>query len=147
MVSIHSRQFPKNIFGLGGLRVPPVVADEEKLAIVFTYFLLLSFFFFSYAFYFSPTSGNLPCVKICFPQYFGITRRYMGKKIFFLPGQLLSCFFPGLGLISKVLRVYKDLLWPCLINIATHSWHFIGSLWLRLLLSIFQEVAFTPGPI
>ena len=21
--------------------------------------------------------GNLPCAKICFPQYFGITRRYM----------------------------------------------------------------------
>ena len=25
-------------------------------------------------------SGNLPCVKICFPQYFGITRRYMQNK-------------------------------------------------------------------
>ena len=24
-----------------------------------------------------PTSGNIPCVKICFPQYFGITRRYI----------------------------------------------------------------------
>ena len=32
----------------------------------------------------SPTSGNLPGVKICFPQYFGITRRYMQKNIFFL---------------------------------------------------------------
>ena len=50
----------------------------------FFFFLLLFFFFFSYAFCFSPTSGNLPCVKICFPQYFGITRRYMQKKnIFF----------------------------------------------------------------
>ena len=44
------------------LRAPHVVADEAKLAIVFTYFFLLllsssSFFFFS-AFYFSPTSGN-----------------------------------------------------------------------------------------
>ena len=48
------------------LRAPPVVADEAKLAIVFTYiFLLFSFlFFFSYAFCVSPTSGNLPCVKI-----------------------------------------------------------------------------------
>ena len=54
-----------------------------------TFFLFLdayslrSQFFFS-ASYFSPTSGNLPCVKICFPQYFGITRRYIQKKIFFL---------------------------------------------------------------
>ena len=65
------------------LRKPHVVADE---AIVFTYFFLLffPFFFFFSAFYFSPTSGNLPCVKICFPQYFGITRRYMQKKNFFL---------------------------------------------------------------
>ena len=31
---------------------------------------------------FSSTSGKLPCVKICFPQYFGITRRYMQKKTF-----------------------------------------------------------------
>ena len=50
------------------LLAPPVVADEAKLAIVFTYFC------------FSPTSGKLPSVKICFPQYFGITRRYMQKK-------------------------------------------------------------------
>ena len=68
------------------LRAPHVVADEAKLAIVFTYFFL-SFFFlsfsFSYAFCFSPTSGNLPCVKICFPQYFGITRRYMQNKYIF----------------------------------------------------------------
>ena len=63
------------------LRAPHVVADEAKLAIVFTYFFL-SFSF--YAFCFSPTSGNLPCVKICFPQYFGITRRYMQKKYIFL---------------------------------------------------------------
>ena len=28
------------------LRAPPVVADEAKLAIVFTYFFLFSFFFF-----------------------------------------------------------------------------------------------------
>ena len=46
-------------------------------------FHLFYFFFFS-AFYFSPTSGNLPFVKVCFPQYFGLTRRYMQKKIFLL---------------------------------------------------------------
>ena len=39
-------------------------------------FFLFSFF---YTFCFSPTSGNLPCVKICFPQYFGITRRFFGR--------------------------------------------------------------------
>ena len=34
---------------------------------------------------FDPLPGiSVPCVKICFPQYFGITRRYMQKKIFFL---------------------------------------------------------------
>ena len=43
------------------LRAPPVVADEVKLAIVFTYFFLLSFF--SYAFCFSPTSKKLPWLK------------------------------------------------------------------------------------
>ena len=26
------------------------------------------------------TSGKLPCVKICFPKYFGITRRNIYKK-------------------------------------------------------------------
>ena len=97
-----------NVFGTGGLRVPPMVADgskaghcfhlllvqaclrmppvvadeaklaivlvqaaclrhEAKLAIVFTYFFLFLFFWF-YAFCFSPTSGKLPCLKICFPQ-------------------------------------------------------------------------------
>ena len=39
----------------------------------FFFFLFLSFSSF-YVFWSSPTSGNLPCVKICFPQYFGITR-------------------------------------------------------------------------
>ena len=70
------------------LRAPPVVADEAKLAIVFspTFFFFFLFLFLSSffsAFYFSPTSGNLPCVEICFPQYFGITRRYMQKKKYF----------------------------------------------------------------
>ena len=46
----------------------------------FFFFFLFSFFFS--AFYFAPTSGNLPCVKICFPQYFGITRRYMQNDFF-----------------------------------------------------------------
>ena len=59
-------------FGPGGLRAPPVVADNAKLAIVFTYFFLL----------FSPTFflRLMPCLKICFPQYFGITRRNIFKK-------------------------------------------------------------------
>ena len=39
--------------------------------------------FWHNAFYFSPTSGKLPWLKICFPQYFGITRRniYLKKMI------------------------------------------------------------------
>ena len=47
------------------LRAPPVVADEAKLAIVFTYFFLFSsfFFFFFSTFYFSPTSEKLPWLK------------------------------------------------------------------------------------
>ena len=49
----------------------------------FFFFLLFSSSFFS-TFYFSPTSGNLPRVKICFPQYFDIPRRHMQKKILFL---------------------------------------------------------------
>ena len=47
------------------LHAPLVVADEAKLAIVFTYFFLL-FFFFLYALCSSPTSGKLPCVKFFF---------------------------------------------------------------------------------
>ena len=67
--------------GQGGLRAPSViVCAMHSLAIVIT--IVQSFFLFS-VFCFWPTSGNLPCAKICFPQYFGITRRYMQKKIFF----------------------------------------------------------------
>ena len=44
----------------------------------FFFFFFLSSFFS--AFYFSPTSGKLQWLKIWFPQYFGITRRYMQKK-------------------------------------------------------------------
>ena len=71
-LALKSRKTPDNLLFLvqACLRAPPVVADEAKLAIVFTYFSLFSFFS---AFYCSPTSRNLPCVKICFPQYFGIT--------------------------------------------------------------------------
>ena len=46
---------------------------------LFSLSLFLSFFS---VFCFWPTSGKLPCVKICFPQYFCITRRYMQKNIF-----------------------------------------------------------------
>ena len=43
--------------------------------------LLFSFFLsFFYAFYFSPTSEKLPWLNICFPTYFGITRRNILKK-------------------------------------------------------------------
>ena len=43
----------------------------------------LSFFLSLSIFCFWPTSGNLPCAKICFPQYFGIlSRRYIQKKHF-----------------------------------------------------------------
>ena len=33
-------------------------------------------------FCFWPTSGKLPRLKICFPHYFGLTRRYICKKIY-----------------------------------------------------------------
>ena len=54
----------------------------HSLAIVITIVqsLFLSYFFSVFCFW--PTSENLPCAKICFPQYFGITRRYMQKNIF-----------------------------------------------------------------
>ena len=42
---------------------------------------LFSLFFSLSVFCFSPTSEKLPCVKNRFPQYFGITRRYMQKKL------------------------------------------------------------------
>ena len=42
--------------------------------------------FFFYAFCFSPTSWKILCLKICFPQYFGITRRniYTKNKVIFI---------------------------------------------------------------
>ena len=81
-------------FGPGGLRAPCVRSS----------FSLFSFFFFS-VFCFWPTSGNLPCVKICVPQYFGITRRYMQNKIFFLGNfyflrekkLIFACYFTFYG--------------------------------------------------
>ena len=48
------------------------------------------FFFFLSVFCSWPTSGNLPCLKICFPQYFGITRR----NIFFLKIEVIFIFLP-----------------------------------------------------
>ena len=52
----------------------------RSLAIVIT--IVQSFFlsFLSSVFCFLPTLGNFLCTKICFPQYFGITRRHMQKK-------------------------------------------------------------------
>ena len=48
----------------------------QCVAIVITNFRYFSLFFF-YVFCFWPTSGKLLRLKICFPQYFGITRRYI----------------------------------------------------------------------
>ena len=41
------------------------------------------FLFSPSVFCFWPTLGNLLCAKICSPQYFGITRRYMHGNFFF----------------------------------------------------------------
>ena len=60
-----------------------------SLAIVITIIHSFSLFFSPSVFCFWPTLGNLPSAKICFPQYFGITRRDVQKKIFFL---LLSSY-------------------------------------------------------
>ena len=57
-------------------RIPPFRSSGFHL-------FFFPFLFFFSVFYFWPTSGNLPCVKICFPQYFGKTRRCMQKKYFF----------------------------------------------------------------
>ena len=66
--------------GSGGLRTPYVLACAMRsLAIVITNFRSLSFFFSVFCFW--PTSGNLLCAKICFPRYFGITKKYI--QIFF----------------------------------------------------------------
>ena len=73
---VRPRQPPK--LAQGALRVP----HEVKLQCVAGhcyYQLSLSLSFFC----FWPTSRNLPCVKICFPQYFGLTRRYMQQKKYF----------------------------------------------------------------
>ena len=61
-------------FGPGSLHAPPVVAEGSEAGHCFHLLFSSSFF---YAFCFSSTSGKLSCVKICFPQYFGITRRYI----------------------------------------------------------------------
>ena len=60
--------------GGGGMRSWPLLLPSFSL-------LFLFFSLFLSVFCFWPTSGNLPYVKICFPQYFGITRRYMQKNV------------------------------------------------------------------
>ena len=78
-----------------------------SLAIVITNFQ--SFLFFS-VFCFSPTSVNLPCAKICFPQYFGISRRNTKKKkknqvifIFLREKLIFACFFGTASIRSQIL--------------------------------------------
>ena len=63
------------------LHAPPEVALHCVAGHCY-YQLSVSLFFFS-VFCFWPTSGNILWLKICFPQYFGMTRRCMQKKIFF----------------------------------------------------------------
>ena len=62
------------------LAVKSIKMIRRKKKILFSppFFLLLSF----YAFYFSPTSGKLPWLKICFTQYFRIARRNIYNKHF-----------------------------------------------------------------
>ena len=68
-----------NQIGPGGLRTPCVLACAMRsLAIVITIVQSL-FLSLSSVFCFLPTSGNLPCAKICFPQYLGITRNICKK--------------------------------------------------------------------
>ena len=74
-----SPEFP--LFGPGVLACATRGGGRSEAGHRF-HLLFFLLFFFS-AFCFSPTSENLPCVKICFPQYFGITRRYMQKKNMF----------------------------------------------------------------
>ena len=65
------------------------------LAIVITIAQSLFFFLFPPVFCFLPTSGKLPRLRICFPQYFGITRRYMHSFFLFARFFFFSC--PALG--------------------------------------------------
>ena len=65
-----------NILAQAALRAPPEVAFAMHIWPLLLPTFSLLFFFFS-VFCFWLTSGKLPCVKICFLQYFGITRRYM----------------------------------------------------------------------
>ena len=55
-----------------------------------------TFFSFFYPFYFWTNSGKCPCLKICFPQYFGITRRnifFLNQVIFIILREIKSAFF------------------------------------------------------
>ena len=89
---------------MGGARKPPGTKCEDKMVYwprqlacatwgghcYYQLLLNLSFFslFFSFFLFFSssrsisfdPLQGKLPRLKICFPQYFGITRRCLQKK-------------------------------------------------------------------
>ena len=67
---------------------------EAKRAIVFTYFFSFSSFFLLLSFYacFSPTSGKLPWLKICVPQYFGI-RNFRNFLFFYAEKKWSSCIF------------------------------------------------------
>ena len=58
--------------GPGSLHAPHEVAFAIRS---WPLLLQLSVFLSLYVFCFWPTSGKLPRLKICFPQYFGITRR------------------------------------------------------------------------
>ena len=71
---LYENIYVKESFGPGGLGAPCVLACAMRsLAIVIT--IVQSFFLSLSVFCFWTTSGNLPCVKICFPKYFGINRR------------------------------------------------------------------------
>ena len=62
------------------LRAPPEVALQCVAGHRYyqlSLFLYLFFFFSPPSFAFEPLWGKLPRLKISFPQYFGITRRYM----------------------------------------------------------------------
>ena len=82
LLQIFPDDFFLKIFGPGGF----VCATRGGVCNGHCYYQLslsLSFFPFSSVFYFWPTSGKLPRLKICFPQYFGINRRYMQNWFFF----------------------------------------------------------------
>ena len=64
------------------LRAPPVVADEAKLAIVFTYFFLSSFFFLRLLLF--THFGESPVRENLFPTIFWHNQKIYAKKNIFL---------------------------------------------------------------